>query len=174
MLAADMRRLLAALAAALVLFLVGRWVVLALVGDETRIRWRLESMVEGFNETRLAPVLEGVAPQWHHDHSRVDRELLAQLLRSVFFNEKDPESGRFPLRAEIEPESLEVTLDEEREGRARALLTGRFLVLEEGEWSSAWLARLELELEEHDERGWQVVRSEHTDIEADGRFLGMR
>jgi hypothetical protein len=169
-----MRRLLAVLAAALVLFLVGRWAVLALVGDATRIRWRLESMVEGFNETRLGPCLEGVAPQWRHDHSRVDRTLLADLLRSTFFHEKDPETGRFPLRAEIEPESLEITLDEEREGRARALLTGRFLVLDQGEWSSAWLARIELELEHDDERGWQVVRSEHTDIEADGRFLGMR
>jgi hypothetical protein len=53
-------------------------------------------------------------------------------------------------------------------------LTGRFLVLDRGEWSSAWLARIGLELERDDERGWQVVRSEHTDIEADGRFLGMR
>lgn len=169
-----MRRLLAIVAAALVLVLVGRWAVLALIGDETHIRWRLESMVEGFNETRLSPCLEGVAPDWRHDHSRVDRALLADLLRSAFFHEKDPESGRFPLRAEIEPESLEITLDAERDGHARALLTGRFLVLERGEWSSAWLARIELELERDDERGWQVVRSEHTDIEADGRFLGMR
>lgn len=174
MLAARMRRPLAVLAAALVLFLVGRWVVLALVGDATRIRWRLESMVEGFNETRLAPVLEGVAPEFRHDHSRIDRGMLADLLRSAFFHEKDPQSGRFPLRAEIEQDTLEVTLDAERPGHATALLTGRFLVLERGEWSSAWRARIELEWLEDDERGWQVVRSEHTDLEADGRFLGIR
>lgn len=174
MLAPRMRRLLAVLAAALVLFLVGRLAVLALVGDATRIRWRLESMVEGFNDTRLAPVLEGVAPDFQHDHSRVDRRLLADLLRSAFFHEKDPETGRFPLRAEIEEDTLEIALDEERPGHATALLNGRFLVLERGEWSSAWRARIELEWLEDDERGWQIVRSEHTDIEADGRFLGIR
>lgn len=169
-----MRRLLLALAAALVLFVVGRWVVLALVPETTRIRWRLESMCAGFNETRLAPCLEGVAATWQHEHSRLDRALFADSLRSVFFHEKDPESGRFPLRAEIEPDSLEIELDDSDATRARALLTGRFLVLEQAEWSSAWRARIELELARDAERGWQVVRSEHNDIEADGRFLGMR
>lgn len=169
-----MRRILVALALAVVLFLVGRWAVLALVGEPTRIRWRLESMCEGFNETRLAPCLEGVAPQWRHTHSRLDRALLADSLRSVFFHEKDPQTGRFPLRAEIEPETLEIEIDGEDRAKARALFNGRFLVLVEGEWSSAWRARIELRLQKDSERGWQVVESDHSDIEADGRFLGMR
>jgi len=169
-----MRRLLLALAAALVLFVVGRWVVLALVPQTTRIRWRLESMCEGFNETRLSPCLSGVAPTWRHASGGLDRERLTDALRSIFFHEKDPESGRFPLRAEIEPDSLEIELDEADDARARAHLIGRFLVLEHGEWSSAWRARIGLELARDPERGWQVVRSEHTDLEADGRFLGMR
>jgi hypothetical protein len=169
-----MRRLLLALAAALVLFVVGRWVVLALVPETTRIRWRLEAMCAGFNETRLSPCLSGVAPAWRHAGSGLDRDRLTDALRSVFFHEKDPESGRFPLRAEIEPDSLEIELDDEDDARARAQLIGRFLVLERGEWSSAWRARIALELARDPERGWQVVRSEHTDLEADGRFLGMR
>lgn len=169
-----MRRLLVATAAALALFLVGRWAVLALVGEPTRIRWRLEAMCEGFNETRLAPCLEGVAPEWRHAHSGLDRARLADALRSIFFHEKDPQSGRFPLRAEIEADSLEIEIDEHERGKARVLLNGRFQVLERGQWSDAWRARIELELAKHDERGWQVVRSEHTDLEADGRFLGMR
>lgn len=169
-----MRRLLLALAAALVLFVVGRWLVLALVPETTRIRWRLESMQDGFNETRLAPCLEGLAPLWRHRGGEVDRARFADALRAAFFNEKDPETGRFALRAEIEPDTLEVELDADDDDKAVARCVGRFLVLERGAWSSAWRARLELELARDDERGWQVVRSEHEDLESDGRFPGTR
>ena len=51
---------------------------------------------------------------------------------------------------------------------------GVFSVLEEGEWETAWRARIELELGKHEEHGWQATRSAHEDLEADGRFLGMR
>lgn len=169
-----MRRPLLGLGAAIALFVVGRWVALALVPETTRIRWRLESMCDGFNETRLSPCLSGIAPGWRHASDGLDRERLTDALRSLFFHERDPQSGRFPLRAEIEPDTLEITLDEQDEARAGARLVGRFLVLEGGAWSSAWRARLELELARDAERGWQVARSAHVDLESDGRFPGTR
>ena len=70
----------------------------------------------------------------------------------------------FPLRAEIDEGTLEITLDEAEDGRASALFDGRFLVLEEGEWSSAWRARIELGLVEDEERGWQVLRTTRVNV----------
>ena len=169
-----MRRMFLGLLAGLAFLLVARWAWIALAPAETKIRWRLEEMSAGFNETRLAPCMRGVAEDWRHDDGRVNRDLLADLLRSVFFHEKEPETGRFPLRAEIEPESLLVTLDEQDSERARAELVGLFSVLDKGSWSLAWRARITLELRLDPEQGWQVSRSAHEDLEADGRFLGMR
>jgi hypothetical protein len=169
-----MRRILSGLLIAAALFLVARWVWLAFVPETTRIRWRLEEMEAGFNETRLSPCLRGVAEEWRHADSRVDRALLADILRSVFFHEKDPKSGRFPLHAEFERDSLEIVLDPVDEERAEVVLVGVFSVLDGEEWSPAWRARITASLRKDPERGWQVTASAHEDLQADGRFLGMR
>ena len=145
-----------------------------LASEPTRIRWRLEEMVEGFNETRLGPCLRGLAEDWRDAGGEVDRALLADYLRSLFFNERDPESGRFPYRAELEPEALEIELDGEREDRARVVAVVGFSTLAGGEWSPTWRVRVRAELEKHPRLGWQARRSEHETLESDGRLVRSR
>ena len=56
------RRLLLVLALGTLTVLGGRALVRALASPQTRIRWRLEEMVEGFNAMRARPVLDGIGP----------------------------------------------------------------------------------------------------------------
>ena len=169
-----MRRVLLALIALAALVLVGQRLRVALASDATRIRWRLEQMEAGFNEARLGACLRGVADGWRDTESGVDRALLADLLRSLFFHERDPESGRFPFRVELEPEALAIAVDPQVEGRAQVEAVARFSMLERGEWSETWRLRLRATLEQHEELGWQVVRSERETLSSDGRLVDAR
>jgi hypothetical protein len=174
MLSLAMRRVLLVLIGLAALVLAGQRLRVWLASDATRIRWRLEEMEEGFNETRLAPCMRGVAAEWRDTESRVDRALLADLLRSLFFHEKDPESGRFPYRVELERETLAIEPDPQADGRARVEVVVRFSALERGAWSETWRVRVRAELAEDPDLGWQVLRSEHETLSTDGRLVDGR
>lgn len=166
-----MRRILLLLVAATALGLVVRGLWRALASDETRIRWRLEEMAEGFDETRLAPCLRGISERWRDEGTSLDRALLGDVLRSLFFHEKDPESGRFPYRVDLEREQLRIETDAQG-ARVEAVL--RFDRLAEGAWEPSWRVRVEARMEEHPDLGWQVVRSAHETLETDGGLVRAR
>jgi hypothetical protein len=165
-----LRRLLLGLILLSALVLLGQRARYWLASDATRIRWRLEEMEEGFNQTRLGPCLRGVSERWRDATSGTERALLADLLRSLFFHEVDPESGRFLYRVELERDSLGIEPDAEADGRARVDLVARFSTLEGEQWSPTWRVRIDAELERDSDLGWQVVRSEHETLESDGRL----
>ncbi len=162
------------LIAASALVLAARRLWVALASQETRIRWRLEEMAEGFNEQSLGACLRGVADDWRDEGSEVDRALLADSLRALFFQERDQGSGGFPYRAEIERDALAIELDPEDRGRARADITARFLVLAGEEWSPTWRVRVGARLEKHAERGWQLSFTRHETLFSDGRLVRER
>jgi hypothetical protein len=166
-----MRRVLLVLVGLCVVVLLGRQLRLWVASPTTRIRWRLEGMEQGFNETRLGPCLRVVAETWRDETSGTERPLLADVLRSLFFHETDPESGRFPFRVELERETLSIELDPERDGHARVDVVAAFATLENGEWTPTWRVRVTADLIDDDERGWQAVRSEHETLVSDGRLL---
>lgn len=165
-----MRRVLLIAIALSLLALLGLRVRWWLASDATRIRWRLEEMEAGFNDARLAPCLRGVAADWRDADAGVDRERLADVLRSLFFHENDPDSGRFLYRVELERDGLAIEVEPEGEGRARVDLVARFSTLQGGDWSPTWRVRLRVDMLEDAERGWQAVRSEHETLESDGRL----
>ena len=174
MLCPTMRRVLLVLIGLAALVAVGQRLRVWLASDATRIRWRLEEMEQGFNATRLGPCLRGIAADWRDEQGRVDRALLADLLRSLFFHEQDPESGRFPYRVELERESITIGPGPQEGGRAEVEVVALFSALEGGDWSPTWRVRVRGELVQHEDLGWQVVSSEHETLSTDGRLVDGR
>lgn len=139
--------------------------------DETRIRWRIESMMEGFNETRLSPAMQGIGAEWRDESRRVDRARLADALRYLFFNEKDPQTRAFPYRAELVPDTLLIEFEDTDRSRARVDFEARFLMLNASEWEPTWRVRVRGSIEEHENLGWQLQQSSHETLESDGRLM---
>lgn len=139
-----------------------------LASDQTRIRWRIESMMEGFNDTRLAPAMQGIGADWRDRTRRVDRARLADGLRYLFFNEKDPETRGFPYRVELERDTLEIEL--QPQNRAQVRFVARFSFLTQGRWEPTWRLRVSTTMHKHENLGWQLQESEHETLESDGRL----
>jgi hypothetical protein len=165
-----MRRILLVLIALSLVVLLAQRVRWWLASDATRIRWRLEEMEEGFNASRLAPCLRGVADGWRDADARVDRDRLADVLRSLFFHEVDPDSGRFLYRVELERETLEIETDPAGDGQARVQVVALFSTLQGQAWSPTWRVRVRAEMAEDEDDGWQAIRSEHETLDSDGRL----
>lgn len=138
--------------------------------EETRIRWRIESMMEGFNDTRLAPAMQGIGADWRDRTRRVDRTLLADGLRYLFFNEKDPQTKRFPYRVELDRETLAIEFAPDDRTRAEVTFEARFEALADGEWTPTWRLRVSTSMHKHENLGWQLQESEHETLESDGRL----
>ena len=166
-----MKRTLLTLLGLAVLLFAGWRVRLMLASPETRIRWRVEEMLEAFNEARLSPIMKGVAEGWRDEGERVDRERLADGLRYTFFQEKDPKTKAFRYRVELE-EELAIVVDDKDARHATVALLARFDCLRLEEWTPTWRVRIEAELVEHEEHGWQVSRSKRETLWSDGRLVG--
>lgn len=142
-----------------------------LASPETRIRWRIEEMVEGFNDARVSPCMKGVAEEWRDEGGRVDRSRLADGLRYTFFQEKDPKTKAFRFRVELE-EELVIVLDPEDGESATVELLARFDCLRLEEWTPTWRVNIGAEMVEHEEDGWQVVRTRRETLWSDGKLVG--
>jgi len=145
----------AALLAGLALGL--RWVLVSLGSPEDKIRWRLEQMAEGFNETRLAPVLAGLEDDYRDAGSGRGRDDVADALRWLFLHEDSP--AGFLLRVEIPETELGLVLDPEGDaadvrGRARFYRREQDQGGETLWWDARFVARFE-----DGEDGWQIVRT---------------
>jgi hypothetical protein len=135
-----------------------RSLVHALASDETKIRWRLEEMVTGFNERHLAPIMEGFAPEFRDAGTGATRDQLKEILIYLFFQHFDAKTGRFLLRAELVPEDLSVTVQDGSPRAASLALHARFLELHNDGEELFWDAHIEGTLEKKDD-GWQWVRT---------------
>ena len=157
----PLKQVLTVIAGSLVLYFVGRWVVLALASDETRIRWMIENMEEAYNEGKAGRCVAPLAKNWTHDsYDGVNRDLVfAVLAREVLGPEAKQRGER---RVVVDPEGLLIeVLDEERASLTAEVDFSRLL---EEEWQSRWRARVEADLEKGED-GWRIVRSRHTDLE---------
>jgi len=171
---------------ALVVLALASWGVSALVralaSDETRIRWVLEEMAEGFNETRLAAATEGVGESFRDETSGVNKADLIEVLRYVFMSSKHPVTHAFPYRLEIPREELSIELREPRVGEHGKQARARFLARvvepdplprrgaradedsapgEDGELAPrSWDLRVEADFVDTED-GWKLARSTH-------------
>jgi len=155
-----MKRLFLIALAAVVLFLVGRMVVRALADDETKIRWIVEEMRDGYNDGGVGDVVGPLHLEWRHRGSGVDRDLVRGGLVREFFQERDPKTKQLTRRVDVDLDALEieVTGDEATLGMEAAFSRWR------GEqWAEVWRARIEGDLVRVDGR-WRLLRSRHEDL----------
>jgi len=140
-------------------------VVRLLASDETRIRWLVEQMEEGYNTGHPGSCVGPLAKDWRHEGYGVDREmLLGGLFQTA--RDRDPKTRELRSRVTTDLESLAIAVDGDR-----ATLTARatFEGLRGGAWQEVWRLEIEAELERRDE-GWRIVRSRHHDLQ--GTFVG--
>lgn len=165
-----MRRALAVLVALPLLWLGGRALVRAFASDETRIRWMLASMEEGYNTGDVGDAVAPLHRDWSHEGTELDRDLIRAGLARELFQDRDPRTKKLRRRVELDPGSVEVAVGEDG---ADVALVARFARLDprpdagaedEAAWGVVWTARIEAELVRTDD-GWRILRSRHADVE---------
>lgn len=153
------KRALLVLLALVALFFVVRAVVHALASDDTQIRWLVEDMSEGFSDTRMNPILSGLALEFTDEGTGARKDDVRAGLAQLFLQRKDPKTKRFPYRARIEREGFTVSVQRGETNSAAADFT---LVCEESDgedaWRSAWKAQVHAELEDGP-GGWKIRRT---------------
>lgn len=154
--------------------LLGRTVYLASLSPEGRILRRLELMTEGFNETRMGPILAGLDASFRTEPGGATREDLRGGLVHLFFTDLDPETKRFLHRAEIEPDPR-VTLvpDAPRPTAHMEATLSLFLRKPEGEELN-WRARVTGTWERNESDEWRLVLASHETLDGDGPPRGGR
>lgn len=141
-----MKRVLLAALALLALFFGVRALVRALASDETKIRWLVEEMTEGFNDTRMNPILSGLAQDFVDDSTGADKDHVRAGLAQIFLQRKDPATKRFPFRAQLPEAEFPVAV---QDGEPRLAEADFLLECEESkgeEWHSCWKAQVHAEL----------------------------
>jgi hypothetical protein len=163
--ASFVKRFLAIALAFAALFLGARWLWHALASDERKIRWLVEGAADGFDEAHSGPVLDALTLDWLHESTPgFDRAVLVDVLRALYFQERDPSTRRFRYRVEIDAAALAIAVEGER---ARLAGEARFDRSLQGEWKPIWRVRFEADLIDGDD-GWRVARSRHEDLEGRG------
>lgn len=156
-----MNRFLLAALAAFAAFFGARAIVRALASDETKIRWVLEDMADGFNATRMSRVLGGLANDFLDETSGADRELVHAGLARLFFEEKDPETKRFLYRVEIPKQDVSIERDGET---ANVDLAATFFEVHGATEKLVWKARIHAAFAKTKD-GWKIRRSENQTVE---------
>lgn len=155
-----MRRILISLATVLALWFVGRWIVRALVSDETRIQWTVDAMIEGFNETTMNPILDGLDRAFLDETHGADREMVRGACAQLFFQAKDETTKRFLYRAEWTSQRVRV-FEEPDAPNPKAELDFEVRIFrrkgeaEEPAWKIAIAGKLEKK-----EGDWRLLRTE--------------
>ena len=138
----------------------GKALVWALASDETKIRWRVESMFEGYNTAQPRLCVGPLHKDWRHEGYELDRELLRGGLFRVSMQDRDPQTKKLNVRAELVPDSFYV---EVKGDQANLEFEGLFFKQREGEWEETWRIQVAGDLEKG-EGGWKIVRSRHEDL----------
>ncbi len=148
------RKLLLFSALASLAFLGARAIYRALASPETKIRWRMEEMVEGFNEMRMKHVLRGIHQEFVDRVADVTREDLHSILAWMFLNELDARGG-FLWSAELDPSTISIEVAP-GDRSASAACRVQFFRRRGENRELDWDARVAGELE-RSERGWQWI-----------------
>lgn len=163
-----MKRFLALSLALLVLILGTRALFRALAADETKIRWMLEEMEEGFNEGDVGDTIGPIGRDWSHDlDPRASRDNVRQWLVGRSFQGRDSETKKLLTRMDLDFESLVITVDGET---ATFEIPGVYEKMEKEEWTVEWrfLARGEWR---DGPNGWFLHRTSHEDVQGTSASL---
>ncbi len=147
----------------------GRALVHAFASNETLIRWKLEDACEGFNNTRMSPILDFIARDFVDQSSGAHRDDVRGGAAGAFFTEKDPKTRAFPLRAEVVPDTLAIEIDPADKKHAHLGCTIKIIDTSAGAQSTRWEFGLIGQLVNGDD-GWQLVETTHDDKKGDFRM----
>jgi hypothetical protein len=154
----GVRRVLLVLLALVALFLGVRAIVHALASEDTKVRWLLEDMSEGFNDTRMNPILAGLGAEFTDDGSGARKADVRAGLARLFLERKDPLTKRFPFRAAIQREGFTVSVHTGETPSAEADFVLAFEESAGEEWHGAWKAQVHAQLA-CDSGDWFLVRT---------------
>jgi hypothetical protein len=159
-----MKRILLAALALAALVLTARYLFLALASDETKITWLIEEMEEGFDEGRAGTATSGLARDWSHGDSSIDRDTLRALLAQEFLTARQSSDRALRYRVEIPETTLEIEVEgDSADLRCEAVFESR----RGEEWSTVWRVSVEVELRKG-EGEWEIHASRHEDLEGRG------
>ena len=156
-----MRILYSALAVALLVF--GVYQLLdSLKSPEEVIIEKLTDAVEGFNETRLAPVMDLFTPDFVESNRGYTREMIKSGVIAAFFREVDPTTKKFLFRVSLL--EVEVTLAEDATS-ASASFRADLEKLRRGAWQVEWAFEFDGELLLTEFDSWQFKRGQVETVE---------
>ncbi|TAJ24711.1 MAG: hypothetical protein EPO68_01145 [Planctomycetota bacterium] len=164
-----MKRLLAAIAVLALVYFAGRAIVRALASEETKIRWALEEMRDGFNDAEPAPVIDHLHPLFREEQSGADLDMAEQALIAVCIGEIDSTTKTFALRAEADFDAWAVELGAD-DATATAKGDVGLFRSRAGVEKLEWRAKVELELVDDEHEGWLVQRAAFETLEGDRRL----
>lgn len=144
----------------------GRALVHAFASDETLIRWKLEDACEGFNDTRMSPILDFIARDFVDQRTGAHREDVRGRVAGLFFTAKDPKTRKFPYRAEVLPDTLVVEIDAADKKRAVLKCTIRVTDTSAGGQRNALQFHMNGKLVDGAD-GWQLVEAMRENNEGD-------
>jgi hypothetical protein len=154
-----MKRILLAVAVLAVCFFGGRALIRALASDETKIRWLVEDMVDGFNETRMDPIRDGLDVNFLDETYGADRELVRVALAHLFFQSNDPVTKKFLYFAEHTLGPVTIMKDANGTPHATTDVEIAFSKRTGETFEPAWKVRVHATLEKRD-GGWRFFRTE--------------
>lgn len=161
-----MKRILLILVAAVVIFFAGRAVGRALVSDETKIQRLVAEMVEGFNETRMDPVRDGLDLNFLDETYGADRELVRMALAHLFFGSNDPVTKKFLYQAEHTVGPVTITKDADGTPHATTDVEIAFSKRKGDVLEPTWKIRVHATLEKRD-GGWRFFRTQTSTLSGD-------
>jgi hypothetical protein len=164
-----MKLVLKFLACTVLVFFVVREARYLFASDEDRIQMCVEDMVSGFNAARLSSASAGIHSTWLVPDVGVTRPYLQDGLRSLFFQEKHPETRAFALSAEVDEDSWEISVEE---ATATATFVLRFHRLDTEPPTLEWEVRLDNRLIDDPKQGWCLVETRYESLT--GARLGTR
>ena len=117
-------------------------------------------MLDGFNATRMNPILAALDKDFVDDGSGADKDLVRAALAQVFLERKDPQTKAFPWRVTLASAGQRITVTSVS-GAPKSAVDELEALFEEShgaEWSPAWRIRVRAELAEGDD-GWKIRRT---------------
>ena len=144
----------------------GFWLYRISIPDETRIRWVLEAMAEGFNDSSARRTVDGLADDFVEESTGASKSEIKGFLFQLDLTERDARTKEFRYRAELS--EIEIQLPP-GERRASARLFVDVLRLKGDGWSKAWKARVETALVK-EKGGWKVTGGRFLTVEGKRPF----
>jgi hypothetical protein len=154
----GVKKPLSVLLALAALYLGGGLVIRLCSSDETKIRWLVEEMEEGYNTGSPGTTVGPLARTWHHDGSEIDRQMLLGALFEAA-RDRDRETKRLRSRVEVDEDAAVITVTGERATLAADAVFSRWVA---DAWKETWRVHFEAELVNGD-GGWEIVQSRHQD-----------